>query len=122
MLIKIRLIGRFVLWCLLGLLSRTVGSKSFLGGYWQFTKTAFEEAEVAWLIPVLVVAPLASMIVTAGLMLAFDYPHDQVDRGALIAFCSNMLWAVAAGVSVLWDRFIYEYEESFRILKEKHDV
>jgi hypothetical protein len=122
MIVKIRLIGRFVLWCLLGLLSRTVGSKSFLGGYWQFTKTAFEEVEAALLIPILVLAPLASMIVTMGLMLAFDYPHDQVERGALIAFCSNMLWVAAAGVSVLWDRFIYEYEESFRILKEDSDV
>jgi len=55
-------------------------------------------------------------------MLAFDYTHDQVDRGAVVAFCSNMLWAVAAGTSVLWDRFIYEYEESFRILKENRDV
>ena len=122
MLIKIRLIGRFVLWCLSGLLSRAVGSKSFLGGYWQFTKTAFEEVEAALLIPVVILAPLASMIVTMGLMLAFDYPHDQVDRGAVIALCSNILWAVAAGVSVLWDRFIYEYEESFRILKEDSDV
>jgi len=122
MLIRIRLIGRFILWCLLGLFSRTVGSKSFLGGYWQFTKTAFEEVEAALLIPILVIGPLASMIVTMGLMLAFDYTHDQVDRGAVVAFCSNMLWAVAAGTSVLWDRFIYEYEESFRILKENRDV
>ena len=93
-----------------------------MGEYWRFTKRAVVYREAASLFLVLFIGPMASMIVTMGLMLAFDYTHDQVDRSALIALCSNILWAAAAGVSVLWDRFIYEYEESFRILKEKHDV
>ena len=118
MLIKIRLIGRFILWCLSGLVSRTVGSKSFIGGYWRFTKIAFEDGDLPELFFVLLLAPLASVSITVGVMLGSDYPHDQIDRPALIALYSNILWVAAAGVSVLWDRFMYEYETSFRLLKE----
>jgi len=122
MLIRIRLIGRFIVWCLSGLLRRTVGSKSFVGGYWRFTKIAFEDGDLPELFFILLLAPLASMIVTVVVMLGFGCPNSQIDRAALIAVFSNILWAMAAFVSVLWDRFMYEYEKSFRILKENRDV
>ena len=119
--IRVRLIFRFIVWCLQGLLSRVVGPKSIVGTYWRFTKDAIQHREPQ-LFFILVLGPVISVLATVFFGIAFDQPKADINEAVTVAFCSNMLWAVAAGVSVLWDRFMYEYEESFRILKEHDNV
>lgn len=121
MLIRARLIFRFIVWCLQGLLSRTVGNKSLIGAYWRFTKDAIENLEPQ-LILVAVVGTVVSVLATVFIGLGFGQSNADVNRAAWVTFCANMLWILAAGVSVLWDRFIYEYEEPFRILKEHNET
>jgi hypothetical protein len=121
MLMKIRLIGKFVLWMLEGLVSRIAGRKSFVGWYWEKTKAAIRYFELE-LFLYCVVGPTLTVVFTFGICAACDVSIDATKQAMRVAFVSNVVWMTAAFISVLWDRFMWQYEETFRTLKEKHDV
>lgn len=118
---NIRLVGKFIMWCLRGLVKRIFGSKSFIGSFWSMIKEAFEEGD-----------PMLMLIIIAGTMISglisgifsgiSGSAEPEVLRTIFISCCMYLTFVLSAGVSVLWDRFIEEYEQTFTILKEKHDV
>lgn len=118
---NIRLVGKFIMWCLRGFLSRIIGSKSFIGTFWRMCKHEFEEGD-PMLVLIIAVGTIMSGLISGIFSGVCGHTEPEVLYAMLISCCMYLTFVLSAGVSVLWDRFIEEYEQTFTILKEKHDV
>jgi integral membrane sensor domain MASE1 len=117
MLMKIRLIGKFIAWMILGVLSRIIGSKSWIGEYFHICKEKFVNREPE-IIMIVFVAPLLAAIIAVAVCACFGMPEQEAFKVGVITVYTNTLWNLAVLINVLWDKFIAEYERSFTILKE----
>jgi hypothetical protein len=116
--IKIRLIGKFIVWMLQGLCSRLFGKKSWLGGYFTLCKETFTRPGPEIML-IVVVLPIVSAFIIGIISGATFATEREALAIAGKAFYATCIWNIAALISMLWDKFIAEYERSFTILKGK---
>ena len=114
---NIRLVGKFIAWIFRGVFSRIIGGKSWFGSYFRLCKEKFKNREPE-IIMIVIVAPLVASLITVALCASFGMSEHEALRVGVNVIYSNTLWNIAVFVSVLWDKFIREYEQSFSILKE----
>jgi hypothetical protein len=114
---NIRMGFKFFFWLVRRMLG--LGKTGWVTSLWGWTRDGFETPgpELAF---IMLLFPLLGMLLMMVLVLPWYGPSDP--QGIVVAFwIDGIFWTVFNGsafLSVMWERFTDEYEQSFTILRE----
>lgn len=111
-----RLLGKFIVWLAKLVVSRVVGRSSFVASFFRWTKLLLT-ADLPGILMAIAVIPATVIAVTSVSALTLGRSQDDTTSMVIVSVSIYGMWAAAALISILWDKFIAEYERSFTILK-----